>query len=324
MVGAVAMAKRGVVEARLGRAGGQIGAIAENRRGEGWTDPQVPVLRFDPADREGDRPLAVLFNYGCHPVSLHSYRNLISPDYPGYARAAIRCVLGQDVVCAFTLGGAGDINPAGYVARATTPRRSRQIGTILGCEVAKVALDPTYEEDPILRVVRTDVDLPVEPLPSLAELEAARDHWAAEVERMRSEGIPWAQISGTEIRRDWAADAIQAQQSGQMQESVRCEIQAVRLGSIALLALPLEVFSETTLAIKDRSPAGLTMLVSNSNGGVGYLPTRDAYERQDYTNPRGLAPKVYGLYALSSEAEPLLRQEASRVLQSLFEMEQPC
>ena len=135
---------------------------------------------------------------------------------------------------------------------------------------------------------------------------------------MEAESLPWARVSEARIKRDWAADAIEAQQSGQVRETVPCEVQAIRLGSAALLALPLEVFCETVLAIKHTSPASVTLISTNSNGGVGYLATADAYEGRDYTNPQGLAPKVYGLYALSSEAEPLLRRTVPDVLRSLF------
>ena len=94
-------------------------------------------------------------------------------------------------------------------------------------------------------------------------------------------------------------------------------MQALRLGDAVLLALPLEVFTETGLAIKAASPAAWTVICSNSNGFNGYLPTRDAYDSGDYTNPEGLAPKVYGVYAFSPEAEPLLRQKAIEFLRAI-------
>jgi hypothetical protein len=135
---------------------------------------------------------------------------------------------------------------------------------------------------------------------------------------MIANGLPWAKISEAQIKRDWAVDAIEAQRSRQVRQTVPCEAQAVRLGSAALLALPLEVFAETALAIKQSSPASVTLISTNSNGGVGYLATKDAYEGKDYTNPQGLAPKVYGLYALAADAEPLLRHTLRDILQTLF------
>jgi hypothetical protein len=244
---------------------------------------------------------------------------LISPDYPGYARDVVCCVMGDEAVPMFTLGPAGDVNPAGYVGGKTSPARARQIGSILGCEVAKVALDPAYEVGPSLRASRTIVQLPVTSLPPLSELEPMADRWRGEVDRMRAEDRPWVQISEAEIRRDWARDAIRERKRGKLRESVPCELQAFRLGRAAIVALPLEVFVETGLAIKASSPADLTLVVTNANGGVGYLPRADAYAGRDYTNPQGLAPKVYGLYALSPDAEPLIRWSVSELVHALFD-----
>lgn len=316
IVGLVAMAQRDVQEARVGVGLGDVDNIGENRRaGKTVIDPAVPVLRFDNADGQ---TMAVLCNYACHPVSLHSYKNLISPDYPGYMREVVRGVLGDEVTVMFTLGAAGDINPSGYVAGGTTPERSRQIGAILGCEVTKIALGLEPGEA-TLQVGRAVVDLPVEPLPSPSKLREIRDVAEAEAVRLEAEGRPWPERAVAQIRRDWAADGLRAWESGRLQPARRCEIQGIRLGDAAILALPLEVFVETGLAVKAESPAKITVLCSNSNGALGYVPTKHAYEvENDYTNPQGLAPKVYDLYAFSAEAEPLVRQEAIRVLEALW------
>jgi neutral ceramidase len=261
----------------------------------------------------------VLCNFGCHPVSLHSYRSLISPDYPGYARAIIRSVLGSQAVQLFTLGTAGDINPAGYVAGQTTPRRSRQIGSILGCEVARVALGLQTRPESSLQVARKVIELPIEPLPTSDELRAMERKWAAEADRRQAEGRARADISYALIHRDWAHEALDACAAWPLPRTRPCEMQALRLGDAVLLALPQEVFTETGLAIKAASPAAWTIVCSNSNGFNGYLPIRDAYESGDYTNPQGLAPKVYGLYAYSPEAEPLLREEAIAFLRAMYQ-----
>ena len=313
LVGLAAMAAHNLQEASVRVGLGQVGNISENRRaGNTVIDPAVPTLRLDTA---AGQPLAVLYSFACHPVSMHSYRNLLSPDYPGYARQVIKGVLGQEVTVLFTLGAAGDINPRGYVHGGTTPERSRQIGAILGCEVAKTALAAEPLDDHTLRVRTVVVDLPVEPLPSIAELRALRDEHRARLAQAASPGA----LTTAKIVSDWADEGIRAWEAGRGQSSRPCELQGLRLGDMALVALPLEVFVETGLAIAAGSPAGLTMVSSNSNGALGYLPTRQAYEvEDDYTNPRGLAPKVYDLYAFSREAEPLIRQQGVELLESMF------
>ncbi|MBX2997289.1 MAG: neutral/alkaline non-lysosomal ceramidase N-terminal domain-containing protein [Caldilineaceae bacterium] len=315
LVGLIGMAQSTMVEAQVKTAIGHVDQISENRRrGEEVIDPAVPVLRVESA--EGD-PLAILFNFGCHPVALHSYRNLISPDFPGYARQVVRSVLGEEVCTLFTLGAAGDVNPKGYEHGRTTPRRARQIGAILGCEVAKVALDIPPAVDTRLQVERTIVNLPLASLPPSGELGKMIQQFDLEIENRRQQGRPRWEVSEAAIRRDWAKEAMQAQKAGEQPATRPCEIQAIRLGEAAFVVMPLEVFSETALAIKAGSPFQSTCLISNANGTLGYLPPAQAYTVRDYTNPQGLAPKVLGLYAFDKGAEPLVRQEAIQLLQRL-------
>ena len=142
--------------------------------------------------------------------------------------------------------------------------------------------------------------------------------YAAEAADKQAAGRSWVDVSVILIQRDWAAEALRVQEAGHASSTIPCEVMALRLGDVAILAAPLEIFTETGLAIKRQSPARLTMLSTNSNDGIGYLPTQDAYLEDDYTNPDGLAPKVYGVYALSEAAEPLFQQTAIRMLQALY------
>jgi len=331
---AIETARNAAADACLGWGEGHLETISQNRRAAGGPiDPAVPVLtlhRRTPTPAEWDAeaetpaetpvgpPLAVLFNFACHPVSLHSYRGLLAPDYVGYARAAMTAVLGSGAIPLFTLGACGDINPARFYFRRTTPRQARRIGAVLGSEAAKIALDPRLEFSPRLRVLSTVIDLPLAPLPAPAELEQRHRQYSQRAEEAHRAGKPLVETSVLEIERDWAADALAAHASGSLRETMPCEITALRLGPAALLFASLEVFVETGLAIKAASPFSLTVLCTNANGELGYLPTADAYRVEDYTNPQGLAPKVYGLYAFAEAAEPLFRERASALLQELF------
>ena len=354
LVGLVNMACGNAQEARLGIGLGHVNNISENRRILGGpTDPELPVLRIDEAPGASiaskaasglsnsllppgaptflsthrppsesiafGKPIAVLTSFGCHPVTVHSYGNLYSADYPGHLRSVVRSVLGQQTVVMFTLGLAGDINPAGYVRGGTSPAWARQIGSILGCEAARVALDPLYVYEPQVRTACTQVDLPLSPLPPAKDLRKMAEQFAADAIQLEAKGVPWKEASIPAIQRDWAQDALREWEQGQLKRTISCELQALRIGPVGLLACPLELFTETGMAIRQESPADITVFVTNANGGIGYLPTRDAYSQaSDYANPQGLAPKVYGIYALAEDAEPQVRQAAFRLLKSLF------
>jgi hypothetical protein len=315
LVGLVRMAQANQVEARLGTALGKVETISENRRGKPPLDAGVPLLRLDRSDGQ---PLCILYNFGCHPVVLHSYRNLVSPDYVGYARRAVQSLLGEEVAVMFTLGTAGDINPAGYRPRRFNPEDAWRMGTILGCEVARRALEVEYEENPLLHLAQKTLALPVEPLPKPETLSDLLAEYESKAQKMRTAGAAWEDIAVCEIQRDWALDGLMAWERQAVDKHQSCELTGLRLGQAALVFAPLELFTETGLAIKGQSPAQVTLVCSNSNGGLGYLPTADAYHESDYTNPQGLAPKVYGIYAFSPEAEPLFRQQAVELIRGMF------
>ncbi len=74
----------------------------------GEVDRQVGVIRVSD---ESQRVRAVLVNYACHPVVLGPRNRKISADYPGVMRTLVEEKLGDDCMCIFIQGGAGDINP---------------------------------------------------------------------------------------------------------------------------------------------------------------------------------------------------------------------
>lgn len=313
---AVYQAMRNAEPVQLSTGVGKVLSISENRRGIAEKrDNSVPLIRLD---RENGKAMGILYAFGCHPVSLHNYQNLYSPDYPGYTRSTVRAVLGEDTRAMFILGAAGDINPKGYIPRTMTPEDSWRMGAILGCEVVKAALEAQSVEEPFLKYQQEKLELPIVNLPSARELENLAQQYAVEAEKLRAENASNESLSVIEISREWAMDGVRAWQTGGLGDCVNCEVSAIRLGDAVLFFAPLELFSDTGLAIKAASPAKITLLGSNANGALGYLPTLDAYTTSDYTNPDGLAPKVYGVHSFSEEAEPIFRQGSIRLIERLF------
>ena len=69
-------------------------------------DPSVGVLRVD--DLDGN-PIAVVFRYSAHPVTVGSRSQVASPDYPGPARDVLERSLGG--LALFLQGCGGNVNP---------------------------------------------------------------------------------------------------------------------------------------------------------------------------------------------------------------------
>jgi hypothetical protein len=295
---------------------GQVDDCVENRRGiPGQVDPSVPVMRFDNPAGETQ---AVIWNFGCHPVALHNYRNAISPDFIGYARDEVRRQLGGHVVVMFTLGANGDTNPTGFIFGNPSIANAVRIGKTLGAEVVRVAriLRP---KDAGLQLAYRQYALPYVPLPSIDELRRMKAGGLAQAQEQRMSGRDLASISFGRITAEWADAAIAESEAGTSRAEGTYEIQALRIGDVGMVTNELETYSETALAVKNAFGAGRTiMLAGNCNAAGGYLPTADAYDKSDYTGPAGAAPKVYGIYAFDSKAEPICRQIMIDTLKQVF------
>jgi len=73
----------------------------------GPVDPEVGVIKIE--DKEGN-PRVILMQYACHPV-VNGINYDISADYPGVAARLVEEEYGDNTICMFVQGGAGDINP---------------------------------------------------------------------------------------------------------------------------------------------------------------------------------------------------------------------
>ena len=281
------------------------GRMTVGRDPDGFFDPTVRVLRVDGAD---GAPLAAVLHYACHPTIMAYENRLITPDYPGPARRAVEQLTGAP--CLFIQGCAGNIGPRvgfteGQTGHTTLYHRA---GKTLGAEAARVYLSldseaydatfsgvvesgaplaiyrhtPRSSGDTTLRVATATATLPVRPFPTRADGEArARDARETLAQKRRA-GAPEAEI----VEATYRAKRI-AQQAGHSRltdgkPEVQVELQAIRIGSAAILGAPMEVFNELGAAVAERSPFAWTAVCGYTNGSAGYLPTAKAFDGGGY------------------------------------------
>jgi neutral ceramidase len=105
-----------------------------NRRSAaGPVDHDLPVLRV--ADASGVTK-AIVTSYAAHAVTLNGDDNLISGDWPGYARNAIENMY-PNAVALVMIGAAGDINPSAMGSTAS----ARNHGQSIADEVQRLITD---------------------------------------------------------------------------------------------------------------------------------------------------------------------------------------
>jgi hypothetical protein len=229
----------------------------------GPVDPTVSII----AVREpGGVPIAVFAAYSLHYVGGVGNGH-ISADYFGMFGEALTRLLKAErqkapFVALLANGTSGDINNINF--RKARPKQE------------------AYEQ---MKFVADDVAQKV-----VAALEQAkyRDHVALAARyrepvigtrRPDKELVAWARktleekppVAGkTDLSTVYAARTLRM---AEYPETLKIPLQAFRIGDTALATMPCEVFCETGLAFKKRSPIQPAFMVSLNHGYYGYLPT---------------------------------------------------
>src|SRR5690606_6625172 len=129
---------------------------------------EIGILRLD---REDGRPLAVVYNFACHPIQ-GAPGGGNTADLTGFASGVIEDTLGHGAIALFLQGCGGDINPAMY-KDVNNPRSAETLGNMLGLSTVRALGTIQARDDSRLKVVRRSVRLPRADLAGpIAALEA--------------------------------------------------------------------------------------------------------------------------------------------------------
>jgi hypothetical protein len=303
LVDAAVEADAGLRPARVGVGWGEstIGVYRRESRGgrdvlgevpDHAIDPTVGVIRVD--DLEG-APIAVAFRYSCHPVTMGPRSAVASSDFPGVARRVVERSLGG--LALFLQGGGGNINPrAGMGLEVDCRDTKERVGLELGGEALKVAAAIRTNTRRGARRTLANIPgilfTPWEPIDGEAHDEVAAAETTVELDYvdmpptdgarrilaqrqgaladLRARGAAGWEVRVAEKYEDWARLLVEA--SALERPTAALFVQAIRIGDVAIAGTNAELFFETGLEIRARSPFPHTFALGYTNGTIGYLP----------------------------------------------------
>lgn len=260
---AAAWKDRAEVKARIGQGEAWLGhsrrvvgpdGIATNE----WLDPDGKHTGyFDPRvrfvvfeDAKTGKVRSMLVGYGCHPVCIGPHITKPSPDFPGHFVRAIEAATGCPTAIHITTGGA-DANPR--VGLSPTPEPAAQMGQAL----AKVVLDALAGATPINLTPIATAQAPVE----------------------------------FTIRKEMGLGPreLVASRPEAAQGKLVTEVQAIRLGDLALVSAPGELFAALGVAAEKVSPTPRTIAVGHANDAIGYIYPEAVFKEGGYEVIHGAA-----------------------------------
>lgn len=121
----------------------------------GPVDPEIGLLRLD---KKNGQPLAVVYNFACHPIQGVPSRGNTA-DISGFASKVIEENLGDGTLALFLQGCAGDVNPVQY-KDVHNPRDAEPLGNLLGLSALRALKKIPTQEDGELRIVNEVLALP--------------------------------------------------------------------------------------------------------------------------------------------------------------------
>lgn len=233
-------------------------------------DAAVVVAEF----RNGDgNPIVTLVNYSCHPTG--SRESVSTSDYPGHMRRTVSAATSAPSL--YINGAGGDVNQRFDGAGYRSVSNARHHGVALG----RTVLDLRSEMRPSTTAQATSAATP-------ADLHYADPISQTEARRILAEGQRALEATTGTAQRlriqshqvDFARRVLDWQPSEGPDLTV--DIQALRMGDLALVAIPSEFFSADGRALRAETRSPELMIAGWSNGLVGYTPTRRAMATGGY------------------------------------------
>jgi len=259
----------------------------------GPMNPDVPVIALR---RPDGRPIALLSSFSIHYVGAPA----LSADYFGVFARRIGELIGAKKTGAdppfvgiLANGVSGDAYLRDYSRREPEKFDYHSIAEIVAQEAAAAYRRIAWHDWLPLAVAEEDLELAVRP---------ARVEWGRKImDQIRQEGRPLKSLTDFYAREQVLL--------AEMPATRLLKLQVIRLGTLAMVGIPCEVFAITGLRIRAASPFEYTFTVMLANGWDGYLPPPEQMAMGGYTT--WLARSS----CLEPLAEPKIRARVKKLLE---------
>ena len=227
------------------------------------TGPYDPDLHVIALRRPDGGYAGILFNHSVHNIG-HVNPEALSPCFYGLSALEIEQRYGATTL--FMPGAFGSnhnktFDDSGVPAAECVVRMTAALDEALG-EALPVSGAP-------LCVLRRSFPYHLRSFDEAVEAEAVRRYG----DRYFPEDSEGQQRVFAAMRREMAP----------LQGQVRhCELMAIRIGEVAIVGIPGELFGRLGLSLRRRSPFRHTIIIGLANDEIGYLPDRRAYADGGY------------------------------------------
>jgi len=247
----------------------------------GPIDPLVSVLKIERRTGNCESPAGALVNFALHPAILDYENTRYSADYPGFLREGLEKIIHGNFVTLFGNGCCGNINHIDYTDDSAARRgysAAERIGYMLAAEASRGLRKTSGIEGSKIVVSRDFV--------TLKRLEISETTYQKSLKALRktdrekdsgeSDGLP-----------EELQALVRIEMYEKQQQDDHAEVMVMRLGNLAIVGLPGEMFCELGIRIREGSSAAHTIIIELANDAIGYIPDENGYGRGGYEDTPG-------------------------------------
>lgn len=296
--------------------------IAVNRReilengsvalGQNPWGPYNPIMTCVAFKNEADEPILNMICYGMHSTaSACNYE--ITRDWSGIMLDRLEFETGATSI--FLCGAEGDIGPrlingrtTGIVKKTQDRHSGLQYAMELGGRATYSAMEAysnvkEYNECD-MQVICDTIRLPYAKPITLEEAKA-------EFAKYPEDGDHWDFIF-----RNHYKSIINGYENNYFPENLELQQTIIKIGNLAIVPFPFEVFSEIELRLQKYSPVPYTITLSNADGYYAYLPTQSQFINGGYEVKTF---RLFNEFTLEENTDTTIIGENLRLLRKLCE-----
>ncbi len=223
----------------------------------GGTDPELGVLVFE---RDG-KPIGAITSYACHQCCMGPIKGY-SGDYSSIMSKKLKEYYGQDFVNVFIIGCCGDINHHNPDINVPVPADIYvQMGLKLA-DAAKVAIGNATDSNGTVGMITATLELGLR--------QADYEYTKQRVLHFLNSDDHFMRVRNLLHYNSNNHDLTQT-----------VFVQGIAVGDTCIYALPGEIFIETGLEIKAKSPFKNNIVAENTNTNSGYVAPKRVFGDND-------------------------------------------
>ncbi len=239
-------------------------------------DPELSVMLVE--NGEGV-PKGAIISFACHQDCVGGTK--FSGDFSSILSKELKERYGEDFISIFVPGTCGNINHVDVTKGTIEPGHYVKMGKILAEEAILAINSAKPVKNDKLSVKKQDITVKKR-IPTDVKVEEAKktmDELSIKKERSMQEQV------------DYVMARRLVEYSNSPEKEFHLSVQVLRIGDVAVYALPCEIFVQFGLRLKDESPTKHNIVATLCNGYAGYIPVPELMSSPAYEARVGVSSR---------------------------------